>query len=287
MTRPLRLWNLEDGRSQALEGHSDTVTGAVLLEDSKRALSWSADSTLRLWDLEKALEGHSDSVMGALISGRREARHLLVRLQEYYLPLGSRQKPENRSLRDTEVRSEVLCSQTTASVPSRGLSTSLSAFGISTTARARPSNDDTVVRSKVSCSRTTGSAPSIGSITRISSAFGILTKAQSQTLERHGGWVRGVALSSDGKHAISCLRTTNPFAFGISTTPEQVLVGRHRGWVLGAMLLEDSKRALSWSADSTLRLWISTTARASLVGHKLGRRRSSTGGGKHAHLVVT
>jgi WD40 repeat protein len=46
---------------------------ALLLPDGKRALSWSHDSALRLWDLETgrqvgaALTGHEDRVIGALL----------------------------------------------------------------------------------------------------------------------------------------------------------------------------------------------------------------------------
>ena len=46
-------------------------TGAVVLADGARALSWSADRTLRLWDLasgaSRVLEGHSDRVSGAVV----------------------------------------------------------------------------------------------------------------------------------------------------------------------------------------------------------------------------
>ena len=46
---------------QTLEGHSAAVDGAVVLADGARALSWSEDGTLRLWDLasgaSRALEG--------------------------------------------------------------------------------------------------------------------------------------------------------------------------------------------------------------------------------------
>jgi WD40 repeat protein len=35
-----------------LAGHEGSVSGALLLPDGRRALSWSDDRTLRLWDLE-------------------------------------------------------------------------------------------------------------------------------------------------------------------------------------------------------------------------------------------
>jgi WD40 repeat protein len=67
----LRLWDLASGESRKLEGHSSSVSGAVLLAGGARALSWSLDNTLRLWDLasgeSRKLEGHTNWVSGALL----------------------------------------------------------------------------------------------------------------------------------------------------------------------------------------------------------------------------
>ncbi|MGF6789737.1 DUF4062 domain-containing protein [Paraburkholderia tuberum] len=53
-----------------LVGHQSTVRGALLLPDGQ-ALSWSADHTLRIWDLatgaSRTLTGHKDAVGGALL----------------------------------------------------------------------------------------------------------------------------------------------------------------------------------------------------------------------------
>jgi len=55
------------------------VNGALLLPDGKRALSWSGDNTLRLWELETGNQlgepfiGHQSAVDGALLlpTGKR------------------------------------------------------------------------------------------------------------------------------------------------------------------------------------------------------------------------
>ncbi len=61
-----------------LVGHGGLILGATLLADSRRVLSWSLDSTLKLWDLERGellhtLAGHEGEVYGAalLADGRR------------------------------------------------------------------------------------------------------------------------------------------------------------------------------------------------------------------------
>ncbi len=61
-----------------LAGHAACVYGAVSLADGRRALSWSSDGTLRLWDLDggallHTLAGHEASVDDAVLlaDGRR------------------------------------------------------------------------------------------------------------------------------------------------------------------------------------------------------------------------
>ena len=62
----LRLWDLESGQTiRTLEGHTDSVSAVAVTPDGRRAVSASGDRTLRLWDLEsgqtiRTLEGHTD-----------------------------------------------------------------------------------------------------------------------------------------------------------------------------------------------------------------------------------
>jgi WD40 repeat protein len=50
----LRLWNIEDGQQIRLfKGHTNWVTSVAVSADGRRALSGSADKTLRLWDIAK------------------------------------------------------------------------------------------------------------------------------------------------------------------------------------------------------------------------------------------
>ena len=53
-----------------VEGHTHWVTGALLLPDGHRALSWSFDNTLRLWDLlcQRELQRYiGDSPISAVV----------------------------------------------------------------------------------------------------------------------------------------------------------------------------------------------------------------------------
>jgi WD40 repeat protein len=58
---------------RTLKGHSASVNGVAVTQDGKRAVSASADHTLKVWDLDtgrmlRTLEGHSASVNGAAVT---------------------------------------------------------------------------------------------------------------------------------------------------------------------------------------------------------------------------
>lgn len=55
-----------------LDGHTDGVVGALAFPDGSTIVSWSRDSSLRLWDAAtgaclRVLQGHSGGVDGALL----------------------------------------------------------------------------------------------------------------------------------------------------------------------------------------------------------------------------
>jgi len=52
----LRLWDLESGEGRPLRGQDGPVIDTLLLPDGRRALSWSEDRTLRLWELAERHE---------------------------------------------------------------------------------------------------------------------------------------------------------------------------------------------------------------------------------------
>ena len=83
-TRPRRKRHRHSPAVTALKGHKDWVHRVAITPDGRRAVSGSADSTVRVWDLETGqclatLEGHTHIVWGVAVTpdGRRAISRLL------------------------------------------------------------------------------------------------------------------------------------------------------------------------------------------------------------------
>jgi len=71
----LYLWSATDEFPVVMEGHESSIRGAEVLSDG-RALTWSDDKTLRIWDMKSGqtlalLRGHTDLVWGRWLSDQR------------------------------------------------------------------------------------------------------------------------------------------------------------------------------------------------------------------------
>jgi WD40 repeat protein/serine/threonine protein kinase len=70
----LTLWDLETGKRVCVfDGHTGTVTSVALSADGRRALSGSADKSVRVWDVERGkelqrLDGHTGEVSAVVFS---------------------------------------------------------------------------------------------------------------------------------------------------------------------------------------------------------------------------
>jgi WD40 repeat protein len=97
----LTLLDLESGESRAFRGHTDLITAVAVFPDGRRALSASADGTLRLWELEsgaslRVLKGHTEAVTAVMLLP--DDRHALSGAFDKTLRLWDLEREDSESL---------------------------------------------------------------------------------------------------------------------------------------------------------------------------------------------
>ena len=102
-------------------------------------------------------------------------------------------------------------------------------------------------------SKTTGLRPLTPSLT---SPGGRLLR----TLNGHSHWVRAVAVTADGKRAISGSDDTTLKLWNLETGEQLFTLNGHSHSVNAVAVTADGKRAISGSDDNTLKLWNLETA---------------------------
>ena len=250
-----------------LEGHSRSVYGAQVLSDG-RILSWSGDSTLRLWEASTGkalavLEGHLDSVHGALSlpDGRilswstdktlrlweaSTGKALAVLEGHSESVYGARVLPDGRILSWSNDKTLRLWESSTGKTFAvlEGHSESVSDTRVLPDGRILSWSNDKTVRLWDS---STGKALAV--------------------LEGHSEWVEGALELPDGR-ILSWSRDKTLRLWDDSSGRAPVVLEGHSGWVTGALVLPDD-RILSWSEDNTLRLWDASSGEvvAVLEGH--------------------
>ena len=90
-----------------------------------------------------------------------------------------------------------------------------------------------------------------------------------RTLEGHGGWVNAVALSGDGRTAVSGSDDKTLKVWDVATGKELRTLEGHGALVNAVALSGDGKTAVSGSSDRTLKVWDVATGKElrTLDGH--------------------
>ncbi len=255
------LWDLATGREiRKLEGHSNAVWSVAFSPDGKTALSGSWDFTVRLWDLAtgreiRKLEGHSGEVRSVAISpdgktalsGSRDlfGHDHTVRLWD--LATG-------REIRKLEGHSWPVNSVAFSPDGKTALSGSCEKFDAKETWRCV-----------------------IGSL----KLWDLATGREIRKLEGHSGEVRLVAISPDGKSALSGSEDHTVRLWDLATGREIRKLEGHSDIVYSVAISPDGKTALSGSCEKfdaketwrcvigSLKLWDLATGREirKLEGH--------------------
>ena len=108
-----------------------------------------------------------------------------------------------------------------------------------------------------------GNAPFRQARTGLSS-YGISIWASSScTLAGHADWVCAVAVTPDGKRAVSASQDQTLKVWDLERGVELLTLAGHTAWVSTVKLTPDVRRAVSASQDGTVRIWISRAAKRS------------------------
>ena len=92
-----------------------------------------------------------------------------------------------------------------------------------------------------------------------------------RTLEGHSGSVHAVAVTPDGKQAISASGDNTLKVWDLATGQQRLTLKGHSSWVNAVAVTFDGKQAISASQDKTLKVWDLATGKEQLTlkGHSL------------------
>jgi len=93
-----------------------------------------------------------------------------------------------------------------------------------------------------------------------------------QTLSGHRTAVLAVAITSDGRYAVSASSDCTLKVWNLATHKELATLSGHQGWVRAVAISLDGRYVVSASSDCTLKVWDLTTYSevATLAGHQAG-----------------
>ncbi len=198
-------------------GHTGPIYAVAWSPAGRRALSGSADKTVRLWDVEtlicvRVLEGHSGRILS--VSWSRDGRHALSGATDHRLRLW-----------DVETGS---CLRVLEGHSDSVWSVCLSADG----RRAVSGSADKTLR-----------------------LWDMKTGRCLRVLEGHSGPVWSVYFSPDGKRALTGAADHTIRLWDVETGICVRVLEGHFGSVWSVRFSPDGKRALSGAEDNTVRLW--------------------------------
>jgi WD40 repeat protein len=216
---------------RTLVGHSGWVNAVAVSGDGRRAVSASADKTLKVWDVEsgrelRTLEGHRDEVLGVAMSG--DGRRAVSASIDHTLKVW-----------DLETGRE-LCTLEGHTWRVNGVAVSGDGR------RAISASDDNTLK-----------------------VWDVERGCELRTLEIHSRGVSCVAVSADGRRAVSASHDKTLKVWDVESGRELHTLEGDFGSVYSVAMSADGRRAVSGSGDYKLKVWDVESGRelCTLTGH--------------------
>jgi WD40 repeat protein len=256
-----------------LRGHPDEVFSVAVASDGRRAVSGSADRTVRVWDLASgrctaALEGHTDYITSVALTsdGRRAVSGSADRTVRVW-DLASGRCTAALEGHTHWVTSVAMTREgrTAVSASEDGTVRVWDLSGGRCTALLEGHADRVRSVAVAGDGRTAVSGSSDGTVRVWDLASGRCTTA----LKGHTASVWGVAVAGDGRTAVSGSSDGTVRVWDLSGGRCTAALEGHTHWVQSVAVAGDGRTAVSGSADRTVRVWDLASGRctAALEGH--------------------
>jgi len=256
--RPLKpcLMQFDTGLLFTLAGHSDKVNAVAITSDGKKAVSGSADKTLKVWDIENGEEictliGHKKSVNSVAITA--DGRIAISGSADKTLKVWDIEN--GKEIYTISGHQKSVLSVAIAADSKRAVSTdgTLKVWDIENGKEVCSFNDKPNVSMGITAD---GKRVAFGSADKTLKVYHIDNEKEICTLGRLENPVLRVAITSDGKKVISsCFSSNSIKVWDVDNGKEICSLGGHTSHIFSIAITPDGKRVVSGSADKTLKVW--------------------------------
>jgi WD40 repeat protein len=262
----LRVWDLSSGREEAsIDTQLDWIRGLVVLPRTSLVASISDDRTIRIWDLfqgkvVRTLRGHTAEVNS--IARMPDGESLVTagddRTVRIWAPSGGSEILKGHTARITAL-----------AVSGGGSIVSISADGAARLWTGAPGWQSQLLSWQPQGVRGLTFSPDKNTLLAAADNSNVhiwdLSDQRERVLEGHSDWVNCVAVSADGRNAISGSDDGTIKLWDLTRLSAEPPVRDHLERVRAVSVTSDGLTAISTSDDRTLRIWDLETRSAKRV----------------------